>query len=72
MNVGDERIVVEKDGKQQDEELKKIAPPPEPEPDNPQMHNQQMPQINQAPNMRNIPNIQNVPNNNLQQKGATE
>jgi len=72
MNVGDERIVVEKDGKQQDEELKKIAPPPEPEPDNPQMQNQQMLQINQIPNLRNIPNIQNVPNiqnNNIQQKG---
>jgi uncharacterized protein YegL len=72
MNVGDERIVVEKDGKQQDEELKKLAPPPEPEQDNQQMFNQQMPRINQAPNMRNIPNIQNIPNNNLQQNGATE
>ncbi|MFO1489491.1 MAG: hypothetical protein U1F87_00925 [Kiritimatiellia bacterium] len=28
MNIGEERIVVEKDGKQQDEELKKLAPPP--------------------------------------------
>jgi hypothetical protein len=66
MNVGDERIVVEKDGKQQDEELKKLEPPPEPEPDNQQMRNQQMPQLNQAPNLRNLPN------NNLQQNGATE
>ncbi len=72
MNVGDERIVVEKDGKQQDEELKKIAPAPEPEPE---PENQQIFQINQLPNMRNIPNIQNIPNiknNNLQQNGATE
>ena len=72
MNVGDERIVVEKDGKQQDEELKKLEPPPEPEQDNQQLRDQQMPQLNQAPNMRNMRNIPNLRNNNLQQNGATE
>ncbi len=32
MNIGDERIVVEKDGKQQDDTIKPVAPPVEDEP----------------------------------------
>ena len=67
MNVGEERIVVEKDGKQQDEELKKLAPPPEEEPEvDRQEFNQQWNQLNQLPNMKNIQK------HNLRQNGAVE
>ena len=67
MNVGEERIVVEKDGKQQDEELRKLAPPPEEEPEvDRQEFNQQWNQLNQMPNMKNIQKF------NLRQNGAVE
>ncbi len=67
MNVGEERIVVEKDGQQQDEELKKLAPPPEAEPEvDRQEFNQQLNPFNEMPNMKNIQKL------NLRRNGAAE